>query len=199
MEFGLSEDQKLIDQTLRGFLADTMPLAEIRRVAESRSGFDDKLWTGLCELGLPGLLVDEAHGGAGLGMMDAAVVVEAMGYGAAPMPFIGTCVMAPVAIALAGNDDQRDTWLPGIASGDIRMAVACGSPAGATGRSDLALAGDRLSGEITGLLDSGGANHALVFLDDGGAAIVALDGAGVTYEPASQPGSHPPLGRSIPR
>ena len=61
------------------FLADTMPLAEIRRVAESRSGFDDKLWTGLSALGLPGLLVDEAHGGAGLGMMDAAVVVEAMG------------------------------------------------------------------------------------------------------------------------
>ncbi len=98
MEFGLSEDQRLIEQSLRGFLADAMPLDEVRRVAAERGGFDADLWAGLCELGVPGLLVAEEYGGAGLGMLDAAVVAEALGYAAAPTPFTGACVMGPVAV-----------------------------------------------------------------------------------------------------
>ncbi|MDP6690023.1 MAG: acyl-CoA dehydrogenase family protein [Alphaproteobacteria bacterium] len=180
MEFGLSEDQRLIEQSLRGYLADANPLDNIRAMAAARGGFDAKLWSGLCELGLPGLLVAEEFGGAGLAMLDAAVVVEALGHGAAAVPYVGACVMAPLALTLAGSKQQQQAWLPGIASGEVRFAVACGALAGATGTADLNMDGESLSGEVTGLIDSGGASHALVFLSDGQAAVVALDDAGLS-------------------
>jgi alkylation response protein AidB-like acyl-CoA dehydrogenase len=185
MEFGLSEDQRLIDQTLRAYLADTMPLDDVRRVAEQRSGFDDQLWQGLVELGIPGLLIADEFGGAGLGVLDAAVVAEAMGYAAAPTPFIGACVMAPLAIRYAGNEEQRQSWLPAIAAGEMRVAVSLAGLSGATGRSDLDLADGKLSGTVSGLLDSGAASHALVYLPNGQAAMVALDSGGVSL--AAQP------------
>ncbi len=183
MEFALSEDQKLIEQSLRGYLADANPLDNIRAIADGRGGFDDKLWAGLCELGLPGLLVAEEYGGAGLTMLDAAVVMEALGHAAAPVPYIGTCVMAPLAMSLAGGKAQQQAWLPSIATGQVRMAVACGALTGATGTAELTLSGHALSGQVTGVLDSGGATHVLVFLGDGQAAIVARDAGGVTLSP----------------
>ncbi|MDP6343746.1 MAG: acyl-CoA dehydrogenase family protein [Alphaproteobacteria bacterium] len=179
MEFGLSEDQRLIEQSLRGHLADAVDLDLIRRLAADKGGFDADLWAGLCELGLPGLLVAEAHGGTGLGMLEAAVAAEALGYSAAPTPFVGACVMAPLAVSLAGGEEQRRHWLPAIAAGEVRLAVGAGALAGATGTAELSLSGAHLSGRLTGLLDGGGASHALVYLADGRAAIVALDADGV--------------------
>ena len=179
MDFGLSEDQRLIDQSLRAFLADNMPLDDVRRVADARSGFDAALWQGLCELGLPGLLVAEEFGGSNLGMLDAAVVAEALGYGATPAPFIGASVMAPLAIAHAGNEDQKREWLPAIAAGELRLAVGLAGLSGSTGNNKLALNDGRLTGRVSGLLDAGAADQALIFLADGQAVMAALDGAGV--------------------
>ncbi|MDE0943585.1 MAG: acyl-CoA/acyl-ACP dehydrogenase [Alphaproteobacteria bacterium] len=175
MEFGLNEDQRLVDQSLRGFLADAVGMDQIRDMAEKRTGFDPKLWSGLCELGLPGLMIPEHLGGAGLGMLEAAVVAEALGHAAATAPFAGACVMAPLAILLGGSEEQQQQWLPAMARGEARLGVACGALSGATGTADLSLSGTQLSGQVSGVLDSGGANHVLVFLDDGKAMIVALD------------------------
>jgi len=180
MEFGLNDDQRLIADSLRGFLADAMTLEDIRRVAAGRTGFDEDLWSGLCDLGLPGLLVAEQYGGTGLSMLDAVVVADALGYGAAPAPYVGACVMAPLAISLAGSDTQKRQILPAITSGEWRVAVAAGDLAGATGISQLSLEGKRLSGQISGVLDSGGATHVLVLLADGGMCLTPLNGAGVS-------------------
>ena len=79
MRFGLTEDQILFGRSLRGFLADRLPLDTLRRLAEPGVGFDAVLWQGLSGLGLHGLLVPEEHGGAGLGMLDAALAAEALG------------------------------------------------------------------------------------------------------------------------
>lgn len=179
MFFGLNEDQRLIEQSLNGFLNDALPLDRIREMAGERSGFDAELWSGLVDLGVPGLLTPEAYGGAGLGMLEAALTAEALGYAAAPAPFVAAGVMAPLAIAGGADEAQRQDWLPAMAAGDMRVAVAMGAAAGATGEADLNLAGDRLSGRATGLLDHGGATHALLFLADGRAALVAIDGDGV--------------------
>jgi alkylation response protein AidB-like acyl-CoA dehydrogenase len=179
MEFGLSEDQRLIDQTLRSFLADTMSLDDVRRVADGRTGFDAGVWRGMQELGIPGLLVAEDYGGAGLGVLDAAVVAEALGYAAAPTPFIGACVMAPLAIVHAGSEEQKSTWLPAIAAGEIRVAVALAGLSGSTGSNQLALSDGKLSGHVSGLLDGGDASHALVYMPDGQAMMIELDASGV--------------------
>ena len=183
MKFELSEEQRLISQSLRDYLADAIPLDRIRLVAANRKGFDPALWEGLCRLGIAGLLVAEKFGGAGLGLLDAVVVAEGLGNAAAPTPFVATSVMAPLAIAAAGSEAQQKQWLPRIAAGEMRVAVACGAIAGVTGTTHVVRKGNSLSGLAEGLIDSGGATHALVFAADGSASMVALDSCGVALTP----------------
>jgi alkylation response protein AidB-like acyl-CoA dehydrogenase len=183
MEFGLNEDQRLIEQTVRNYLGSAMPLEEIHRITDERSGFDATLWQGLMDLGVPGLLVPEAFGGAGLGMLEAEIVSEALGYAAATAPFTAACVMAPLAISLAGSTDQKVAWLPKIASGEMRTAVSCAALAGTTGAAELNLVDGKLSGHLTGLLDSGGATNLLIFLRDGRAVVCSIDAVGLEITP----------------
>jgi alkylation response protein AidB-like acyl-CoA dehydrogenase len=177
MEFGLGESQRDFDNALRRFLAERVPMA--LRHAAAASGEAPDLWRGLCDLGLAGLLVPEEFGGAGLGLMDAALAAEALGHAAAPTPFLGSAVLAPQALRLLGSPAQQAEWLPSIAAGNVRVAVAFGALAGTTGTCSLRLAGGRLSGAITGALDAAGATHLLVAVPAGGMMLVAADAPGV--------------------
>ncbi|MFN0162571.1 MAG: acyl-CoA dehydrogenase family protein [Burkholderiales bacterium] len=183
MEFDLSEEQRLIDASLRGYLADAMPLDRVRAVAAGRSGFDAALWAGLCGLGLPGLVIAEKFGGSGLGLLEAAVVAEALGHAATPAPFVGPCVMAPLAISIVGSAEQQSRWLPRIAGGEMRIAIACGALSGATGATRFELSAGRISGQVDSVLDAAGATHALLYAADGAAFMIALDAPGVKTVP----------------
>ncbi len=178
MEFGLSEEQRLFDEAVRGFLADRVPMEERRRLAEGE-GFDPSLWNGLVELGLTGVLVPERFGGSGLGVFDAALVAEALGAAAAPAPFAGPAVMAPLALLAAGDAAQQGRWLPAIAAGDMRIAVAFAGLAGTAGAGDLRLDGPRLHGTVRGVMDAAGASHILTVADDGRMALLPVSSAGV--------------------
>ena len=183
MEFGLSEDQRLIEQSLRSYLLGQVPLDGIRRIAAQRTGFDIDLWRGLTELGVPGLLIPESLGGTGLSFLDAAIVAESIGYAAAPTPYLATTVMAPLAISLAADDAQRNEWLPTVAAGEMRIAVAVGTLAGTTGDASLTLDGGKLVGRVSGVIDSGNATHILAFLPGGRCVLTEANGAGVQIEP----------------
>ncbi|MGQ0584076.1 MAG: acyl-CoA dehydrogenase family protein [Reyranella sp.] len=179
MRFALTEEQALFGRSLRGFLADRLPVDNLRRLAEPGAGFDADLWRGLGELGLHGLLVPEEDGGAGLGMLDAALAAEALGYYAAPTPFTAALVMAVKAFRVAADTGQQRTWLPRIAAGEVRIAVGFAGLAGQTGRVALRLEGGRLSGALDGLLDAGGATHFLTYLPDGRAALLEAGAPGI--------------------
>jgi alkylation response protein AidB-like acyl-CoA dehydrogenase len=179
MEFGPSETQRLFVRFLRDYLSDRLPADELQRLARLGSGFDQTLWGGLAELGLTGVLVPEAHGGTGLGMFEAALAAEALGYFAAPAPFTGAAVMAPLAIGRSGSAVQQVAWLPRIAAGTARFAVVFerGGDVGAGAAVDRRR--DRLSGRLAGGLDLGGATHVLAVLGDGALAILGADDPGV--------------------
>ena len=179
MEFALSQEQRLFDDSLRSFLADRMPLERLRGLAELGNGFDTELWQGLSELGLHGLLVPERFGGAGLGVLDAAVAAEALGHAAAPAPFAGT-VMATLAFMLCGTQAQQERHLPEIAGGEARFAVAFCGIAGQTGVNDVTLTGDRLSGRVAAVMDTGAPTSVMVFLRDGTAAVADVSAATLT-------------------
>ncbi|MFN4090802.1 MAG: acyl-CoA dehydrogenase family protein, partial [Alphaproteobacteria bacterium] len=179
MEFGLSEEQRLFDEAVRGFLADRVPMEERRRLAEG-DGFDAALWHGLVELGLTGVLVPERFGGSGLGVFDAALAAEALGAAAAPVPFAGPAVMAPLALLAAGDGAQQGRWLPRIAAGEARIAVAFAGLAGTPGTDDLRLEGSRLTGTVRGVMDVAGATDLLVVLRDGRMAVLPAAADGVT-------------------
>src|SRR5580692_11769947 len=155
MEFGLSQEQRLFDDSLRGYLADRLGMERLRALAETGDGFDAALWQGLTELGLHGLLVPERFGGAGLGILDAALAAEALGNAAAPVPYLGSVVMATLAFINSASEVQQDEYLPMIAAGECRFAVAFPSLAGQTGMSSVQFTGGRLSGRVAGVADAG--------------------------------------------
>ena len=180
MEFALTLEQRQFDDSLRSYLTDRLPMDRLRLLAETANGFDDDLWNGAVELGLPSLLVPERFGGAGLGVLDAAVAAEALGYTAAPLPFTGAMAMAPLAFVHCGTQAQQDEWLPRIAAGEVRIAVAFGGLAGQTGVSSVSLGSDSVSGRIDGVVDASAATHYLVFGRDGTAAVVDAADVGAT-------------------
>lgn len=182
MEFGLSNEQRMLENSLRGLLEEKLSLERLRKVAEIGSGFDATLWGGLVEQGIVGLLVPERFGGSGLALLDAAVVAESLGYHVAPVPFPASVVMAPLALMSAGSEAQQAKWLPKIASGEVRISVAFAGGVGQTGDASVQLDGDRISGLLTGALDAGAASHVLVFLPDGRAALVDAHEMGVAID-----------------
>jgi alkylation response protein AidB-like acyl-CoA dehydrogenase len=122
MDFGFTDEQNAIKETAREMLAKRSPLAAVRKAAESRT-YDDALWKEICDLGWPGIAIDEEHGGQGLGMVELVILCEELGYACAASPFLSNA-SAGLFIQHAGSDEQRERWLPGIASGEGRAAAA---------------------------------------------------------------------------
>jgi alkylation response protein AidB-like acyl-CoA dehydrogenase len=180
MDFGLSLEQRQFDDSLRAFLTDHLPMDRLRMLAASGTGFDESLWRGAAELGLQSLPIPERFGGAGLGILDAAIAAEALGHAAAPLPFLGSVVMASQAFLHSASPAQQDEYLPLIAGGEARFAVALPGFAGQTGGNSVRLDNGRLSGSITAVADAAAATHLLVYLPDGHAALTAVDAPGVS-------------------
>ena len=87
MEFGLSEEQTLLQDSINRYLTDQVSLNEVRKVAGGEIS-DARIWQGLAELGIPGILIPESQGGVGSGNLEAAVVAECLGYHVTPVPFL---------------------------------------------------------------------------------------------------------------
>ena len=122
MDFGFTDEQNAIKETAREMLAKRSPLSAVREAAESKT-YPDALWTEIRDLGWPGIAIDEERGGPGLGMVELVILCEELGYACAPTPFLSNA-MAGLVIDAAGSDEQRDRWLPGIASGEERGSIA---------------------------------------------------------------------------
>jgi alkylation response protein AidB-like acyl-CoA dehydrogenase len=122
MNFDFTDDQQSIKSTAREFLAARLKPEKLRELAEAGS-YDDALWKEISELGWPGIFIGEEHGGQGLGVIELALLMEELGYALAPGPFLSNAA-AGLMIQHAGSQEQRDRWLPGIASGAERGTVA---------------------------------------------------------------------------
>ncbi len=124
MDFGLSEEQELLQQSLRGYLRDRVPLPRVREIVESESGYDTAVLQGLAEQGVPGALIPESYGGSGLGLLDAALIAEEFGRAVTPYNFHAWAVMAPLVVLAAASETQKQTWLPRLATGKACVPVA---------------------------------------------------------------------------
>jgi alkylation response protein AidB-like acyl-CoA dehydrogenase len=167
MDFALSDEQTLLAESLRRFLDEECPVTRVRdRVAE-QPGRDGGTWKSLCELGVAGLMIPEEHGGSGLGLLDAAVAAESLAWGVAPAPFLGTAVMAPVAIREAGDAEQQARWLPKIATGACRVGVAATELVSRRDEAGVEARNDQLHGLALMVLDAADADCFLVPVNDG--------------------------------
>jgi alkylation response protein AidB-like acyl-CoA dehydrogenase len=117
MRFAFSDEQDALRRELRRFLDKRATPADTRRAMASDAGFDADVWRGLVELGLPSLAVPEAHGGAGLGAVEIAAVMEELGRALACTPFFSSACLATPALVLGGDDAQQRAHLPRLAEG----------------------------------------------------------------------------------
>ena len=169
MDFGLSSDQILLQESLSRMLTEHAPLARVRQFAENQAARAHDVWAALIDLGVPGLVIAEAYGGIGLGLLDAALVAECLGQHVAPTAFIASCVMVPLALKDAGSAAQCAHWLPRIAAGELSVGIAVSEHTGA--RED---AGVRC---VDGLLQG----RALFVLDFAADAFIVADNAANLY------------------
>ena len=123
MDFDFSDEQREIKSTAHEFLASRFKPERVRALAEQDDPYDEAIWTEVCELGWPGIAISEEHGGQGLGTVELVILMEELGYACAPSPFLSNA-FAGALIQAAGNDEQKQRWLPGIASGGERGAAA---------------------------------------------------------------------------
>ncbi|MEO7411620.1 MAG: acyl-CoA dehydrogenase family protein [Sphingomicrobium sp.] len=120
----LTDDQRMLQDVVRPFMAEEGAIkSQLRhwRDTACKDGFGHGLWKQLAELGLTGVLVPEAQGGAGLGQVEANLVLEEIGRNLTPSPFLTTSVAA--VRALEGSA-QAERWFPGIVAGDTVAALA---------------------------------------------------------------------------
>ncbi|MDT7570417.1 MAG: hypothetical protein QOE05_591 [Actinomycetota bacterium] len=129
MEFALSDEQRALQDAVRSYLRDRFGPTQVRAVYDDPAGDGnpDELWKAIGEQGWLAVLVPEEHDGMGLGMLDASIVARAFGAGTVPTPWLGT-VLAAEAVRLAGSAEQQKSWLPRLASGEVRGAVAIHRP-----------------------------------------------------------------------
>jgi len=166
----LTEEQQILQQTARDFVASRSSLKRIRALRDSRDpiGFSRDLWREMANLGWAGIVLPERYGGSGLGFADLAVVLEEAGRGLLPEPMISTVLLGASAIALDGSEEQKSALLPSVASGELLLALGWqepGSrydPARITTRAEKSGQGFRLSGEKTQVLDAPAADRLLI-------------------------------------
>jgi alkylation response protein AidB-like acyl-CoA dehydrogenase len=181
MDFGLSDDQRLLEETIRSFLADQVPITRVRELRGKDCPNDRSIWRQLAELGITGVLVPEAQGGSGLSLLDAALVSQSLGYAATPAPFLSSAVMTPVALTEVGSDEALELLAP-VAAGDQVFGVAATETFSIREDAGMTFEGGALSGKAMMALDAVGAERVLVAIGGDRLAVVGGDapGLGVT-------------------
>ena len=145
-------------------LADHSGEADVRRAMESERGFDPDLWRRLAEMGVVGLMIDEAWGGAGAGPQELEAVMEAAGAALLCSPLLASGVLAAELLRALGDKDAQARLLPGIAAGTSIATVALTGEAGTWTEDAVAVRaeGEQLSGSASYVLHGQNADVLLV-------------------------------------
>ena len=184
MNFDLSEEQELLQQTVRQFVENEAPPTRVRELFDAEEELDRPLWNGLVEVGIGGLHLPEEHGGAGLELLDLALAAEVLGWGATPGPFFGHS-LAGLAIALGGSDAQKKSWLPKLATGDALGTVAFRDEGGWLPEEWQLPAGAKLDGSKQHVPYGAQADVIVAGTAGGGLTLVEGGSAGLEVKPVS--------------
>jgi alkylation response protein AidB-like acyl-CoA dehydrogenase len=201
MNLDFSDDQKLLRETAREFLAERSPLSLCRRVLDDDAEpFAADLWSELGRMGWLGTTIPERHGGAGHGHLELALLCEELGRALAPVPFGSSVTLATELLLLAGSEEQRARVLPKLASGERvgTLAVAEGSGPLRPEAMGARLEGGRLTGTKRAVPDGTAAHFCIALAEsDRGPtlALVDLEAGDVRREPIPSLDPSRPLSR----
>jgi alkylation response protein AidB-like acyl-CoA dehydrogenase len=144
VDFSFTEEQQELRDSARSWLAERYPPERVAELAESEAGWDPGSWSQLAELGWLGVSVPEEHGGAGLGFLEEAILLEELGYALYPGPYLAT-----VALALPGLDPDEQAR---VAAGEVRWSAEVRGLVPDWGRVDRVV-GDPGDGEAVPSID----------------------------------------------
>ena len=168
MDLNLSDEQRLLRESVDRFIAETYDADHRRRTAADPLGFSPEIWKKFADLGWLALPIDEAYGGLGAGAIETGILMEAFGRGLVSEPYLSTVVIGAGLISECANNAQKAAILPKIADGSLHLAFAHSERAA---RFDLAKVdttatptngGWRIDGHKTAVLDGNAANQIIV-------------------------------------
>jgi acyl-CoA dehydrogenase len=193
MNLDFSDEQKQLQDQVRRFLAEKCPPAAVRAILEGPEPFDRALYKGLAELGVLGAAIPEEYGGVGLSHLDLCVVAEELGRALAPVPVASSIYLCAEFLLQAGSEEQKQAWLPKLASGEaVGTFALVESPGPVTADNvNATISNKRISGVKSPVPDGDVADVAVVAVRSGGYRgadgvslfLVDLSGPGVTREP----------------
>jgi len=124
MNLALSEEQEMLKKMARDFLTDKFPKVVVKEIEQSEAGYSPELWKEMARLGWMGLALPEKYGGSGMSFLDLAVLLEEMGRACLPGPYFSTVILGGLTIADAGSEEQKQQYLPKLASGEVIFTLA---------------------------------------------------------------------------
>lgn len=124
MDISFTQEQELIRDNARKFLARSCSSAVARTIRADQKGHSPRLWQDIAELGWMGLTTPETYGGCSGKFLDLVVLLEEMGRVCLPGPYLSCVVSAGYCLLAAASEDQKQAFFPGIAAGEIILSLA---------------------------------------------------------------------------
>jgi len=128
MDLALSEEQEMLKTMARDFLTNKLPKTVVKEMEESELGYSPELWKEMAGLGWMGLALPEKYGGSNMSFLDLAILLEEMGRACLPGPYFSTVVLGGLSILDSGSEEQKEKYLPKIASGEVIFTLALTEP-----------------------------------------------------------------------
>jgi len=183
MNFELSEEQKLIQQSVERFVQENYDLPKRVEISSKDPGYSKEYWGSMAELGWLGLPFEEKDGGFGGNQIDTLVIMEQFGKGLVLEPFIANVVLGGGAIQIGGSEELKKEMLPGLIEGSKQMTLAYAELQSRFDLEDVATSarqeGDKfiINGQKSMVLNAESADHIVVVTRTSGGQV---DEEGIT-------------------
>ena len=143
MDFSFSDEQVLVRDTIRKYLAAEYDSVARKRIVASSEGYSRETWKQFAELGFLAAPFAEEYGGLGSGAVETMIIMEEYGRRLVVEPFVETVVLAGGLLRDLGSEDQRQAFLPRIIDGSDLWALAWAEAQGRHDLHDISLRAER--------------------------------------------------------
>ncbi len=124
MDLDFTEEQEMLRDMVRGLCNSYVPLETVRALEDDPRGYSEEMWKQMAALDLIGMMLPPEYGGSGMSAIEGSILYSELGRALVPSPHFVSAVLAARVLLDAGTDEQKQAWLPRIASGDVIVTVA---------------------------------------------------------------------------